>query len=64
MLQYGANVNLADYWGVTPMYVAASNNQLEIILQLIYAGADLSYKNCVSYTLCLIHDKKKLCYCN
>ena len=43
--QFGADVNRADHWGVTPMYLAATNAQLDVIRNLILAGAELSYKN-------------------
>jgi len=41
-------VNATDNWGVTPMYLAASSGQLDVIQYLIAAGARLSYKNLVS----------------
>ena len=43
--QFGADVNRADHWGVTPMYLAATNAQLDVIRNLILAGAELAYKN-------------------
>ena len=43
--QYGADVNRSDHWGVTPMYLAATNAQLEVIRYLIVAGAQLTYRN-------------------
>lgn len=47
-LQHGADVNMADNWGVTPMYLAATNAQIEVIKHLIMAGASLTHKNMVS----------------
>ncbi len=47
--QFGADVNRADHWGVTPMYLAATNAQLNVIRNLIAAGAELTYKNKVLF---------------
>ncbi|CAM5125297.1 unnamed protein product [Eretmochelys imbricata] len=43
--QHGADVNLQDNWGVTPMYLAACSGQIECIRLLVQAGADITYKN-------------------
>ncbi|XP_041350486.1 serine/threonine-protein phosphatase 6 regulatory ankyrin repeat subunit B-like [Gigantopelta aegis] len=45
LIKHGADVNCADNWGVTPMYLAASNGQLKVIQYLILAGAHLTYRN-------------------
>ncbi|XP_069101725.1 ankyrin repeat domain-containing protein 10-like [Argopecten irradians] len=45
LIQHGANVNQVDNWGMTPMYLAASSGQLEVIKYLLAAGAKPSYKN-------------------
>lgn len=45
LIKSGADVNLADNWGVTPMYLAASNGQIEVIQYLLSAGAQLSFRN-------------------
>lgn len=42
-------MNKADNWGVTPMYLAATSGQVDIINCLIAAGAKLTFKNHVSY---------------
>lgn len=49
--QNGADVNVTDNWGVTPMYLAASSGQLEVIQYLITAGARLSFRNLVRSVL-------------
>lgn len=40
-------MNATDNWGVTPMYLAASSGQVDVIQYLIAAGAKLSFKNLV-----------------
>lgn len=45
LIKSGADVNLADNWGVTPMYLAASSGQIEVIQYLLCAGAQLSFRN-------------------
>nr|XP_006006326.1 PREDICTED: ankyrin repeat domain-containing protein 10-like [Latimeria chalumnae] len=45
LIQYGANVNLSDNWGVTPMYLAACSGQIECIQLLVRAGAKITYRN-------------------
>ncbi|CAM4698688.1 unnamed protein product, partial [Lepidochelys kempii] len=42
---HGADVNLQDNWGVTPIYLAACSGQIECIRLLVQAGADITYKN-------------------
>jgi ankyrin repeat protein len=45
--QNGADVNISDNWGVTPMHLAASSGQIDVIRYLVAAGAQLSFKNLV-----------------
>ena len=59
--QYGADVNRSDHWGVTPMYLAATNAQLDVIRYLITAGAQLTYKNKVSLSIIIFHFYRTLC---
>ncbi|XP_066554442.1 ankyrin repeat domain-containing protein 10-like [Amia ocellicauda] len=45
LIQHGADVDLPDIWGVTPMYLAACSGQIECIQILVQAGAKITYKN-------------------
>lgn len=45
LIKNGADVNQSDNWGVTPIYLAATNGQLEVIHYLIAAGAHLNIRN-------------------
>ena len=40
--EHGADVNLADSWGYTPLHYAASRGDNEMILYLVSQGADVS----------------------
>src|SRR5437588_12297541 len=40
LIQAGANVKLADRYGVTPIYLAASNGNAAMIKLLLDSGAD------------------------
>ena len=40
--EHGADVNLADSWGYTPLHYAASRGDNEMILYLMSEGADIS----------------------
>ena len=64
MLQFGADVNRADHWGVTPMYLAATNAQLDVIRNLIHAGAELTYKNKAGFYIMFgkSFNSVKMCY--
>ncbi|XP_023660759.1 ankyrin repeat and SOCS box protein 7-like isoform X2 [Paramormyrops kingsleyae] len=42
---HGADVDLPDVWGVTPMYQAACSGQVQCIHLLVRAGARINYKN-------------------
>ncbi|CAG2198679.1 unnamed protein product [Mytilus edulis] len=35
LIKHGADVNLADNWGVTPMYLAATSGQIEVMKYLL-----------------------------
>ena len=41
LIAEGANVNLEDYYGNTPLHIAAFNGQVEISVLLVEASADL-----------------------
>ncbi|XP_014663440.1 PREDICTED: ankyrin repeat domain-containing protein 10-like, partial [Priapulus caudatus] len=45
LIKHGSNVDMADKWGVTPMYLAASNAQTHCIQLLLSAGAKPTYRN-------------------
>ncbi|XP_064155435.1 serine/threonine-protein phosphatase 6 regulatory ankyrin repeat subunit A-like isoform X2 [Anguilla rostrata] len=45
LIQHGADVDLPDIWGVTPMYLAACSGQIACIHLLVQAGAKVNYKN-------------------
>ncbi|XP_028680808.1 ankyrin repeat and SOCS box protein 7-like [Erpetoichthys calabaricus] len=45
LIQHGANIDLPDIWGVTPMYLAACSGQTECIQLLVQAGAKITYRN-------------------
>ena len=57
MKQNGADVNVVDNWGVTPMYLAASNGQVDVINYLLSAGAKLSFRNMVGFFYFLNREK-------
>ena len=40
--EHGADVNLADSWGYTPLHYAASRGDNELILYLVSEGADVT----------------------
>lgn len=44
-IQYGADVDQEDNWGVTAMYIAASMGQLEIMNYLAAAGAKPTFRS-------------------
>jgi ankyrin repeat protein len=41
----GADVNMADEKGLTPLYTAADRGDVEVVENLLMAGADLTRKN-------------------
>ena len=45
MIQAGAEVNLADKRGWTPLHQASRNGQVEVITALLAAGADKTIKD-------------------
>ena len=45
MIQAGAEVNLADKRGWTPLHHASRNGQVEVITALLAAGADKTIKD-------------------
>ena len=45
LIDYGADINMIDSDGDTPLYRAASQGSLEIVKALLNAGADVDVKN-------------------
>lgn len=45
LIKHGADVNLADNWGVTPMYLAATSGQIDVIRYLLASGATPDVRN-------------------
>lgn len=45
LIQKGANVNLSDSNGWTPLFVAAASGHSKIVQLLIKSGADVNLKN-------------------
>ncbi|VDI22837.1 Hypothetical predicted protein, partial [Mytilus galloprovincialis] len=45
LIKHGADVNLADNWGVTPMYLAATSGQIEVMKYLLASGASPEVRN-------------------
>lgn len=42
LLKNGANVNIGDYYGRSPIYMAARNGNKNIVQMLISKGADVN----------------------
>jgi ankyrin repeat protein len=51
LLIRGANINLQDRWGNTPLMLAVSNQNREAIHSLLRNGSDLSIKNKYGFTV-------------
>ena len=45
LLEAGADMNLCDTWGRTPLHIAAARGDTEMVKLLLEAGADLNYRN-------------------
>jgi ankyrin repeat protein len=45
LLDYGANPNLQDFEGATPLHIAGDENSAEIVSMLVSRGADPSIRN-------------------
>ena len=48
--EHGADVNIADYWGYTPVHYAAIRGDNELILYLVSQGADVTTKTRLGQT--------------
>jgi len=45
LIEVGADVNVKDEFGYTPLMEASTNDQIEVIKLLIESGADVNAKN-------------------
>ena len=45
LAQWGANVNMQESWGQTPLVIATSKSRLDVMVSLIAMGADLEVKD-------------------
>jgi ankyrin repeat protein len=45
LIKAGADVNVINKYGVTPLFMAAQNGHLEIVILLLKAGADVNIAN-------------------
>jgi hypothetical protein len=48
LLDYGANLNLQDWYGETALMVAVRTEHIEVAAMLIEAGADVTIKDMMS----------------
>ena len=48
--EHGADVNIADFWGYTPVHYAAIRGDNELILYLVSKGADVTTKTRLGQT--------------
>ena len=50
LIKHGANPNISDDWGMTPLEVASKILNYEISKVLLKAGANTNYRNCIGQT--------------
>jgi ankyrin repeat protein len=50
LIERGADVNVRDSWGATPLQHAASMGRLDVVQLLLQKGADVGAHSCIGYT--------------
>ena len=50
LLKNGANVNIANKCGDTPLYIAGGNRHVEVVRELLNHGANVNNANYLQYS--------------